>query len=136
MKKILVFAAIAAYTFAYINGNVKDKRILMASRDGSGKRETEKYRENPSGSCGPNLEWRIDVATSTLIINGTGEMTDYDSPKNTIFGVISTPELANVGLPGTVFFALYARMMRYIRRATTTMKKEMYTTEYHRKQII
>ena len=34
--------------------------------------------QNPSGICGANLTWKLDLTDSTLTIGGSGDMEDYN----------------------------------------------------------
>jgi len=36
--------------------------------------------QNPSGTCGANLTWELDLADSTLTISGSGDMDNFTSP--------------------------------------------------------
>jgi len=38
------------------------------------------FAQNPSGTCGANLTWELNLSDSVLTISGTGTMTDYNPP--------------------------------------------------------
>lgn len=41
--------------------------------------QMEAYAEDPSGTCGTNVNWSLNTSTRELTISGTGNMTDYSS---------------------------------------------------------
>ncbi len=58
-----------------------------------------------SGTCGDSLTWKINIITGSLIISGTGEMTNFDSfeatpwyeYKNSIKSVVVEPGVTSIG---------------------------------------
>ena len=40
----------------------------------------EAKAQNPSGTCGANLTWELDLTDSTLTISGSGDMDNFTSP--------------------------------------------------------
>ena len=85
MKSVFCFAfAVSVVTCVLTCGSssLVDRDDTPISIQLSGVKETGRMRnlrDNPSGSLGGNLTWTFDLDSNTLMINGTGNMTNYET---------------------------------------------------------